>query len=402
MDMQSSTRPTPLKQLPRIQRRASAPAVLKAFLTPQFAECITKGDHVVNHKGMDIFVPDAIAYKQHTYRLIEEQNIRFKLTGLICKYIDPKTNAVVDIKIVPKSSIYKNLKKLSFQREAFVLNILKEKNMKKEGMHDLFIPSKANLKDMFNYYLVMESPRGMSLTEKINQVLYRPKPEQEQLYRIILSKCIPALEYLHSLGIIHCNIKPDNIYFDGKQIKISDFEFAYKEGYGQKIAGGSPDFTSPQVLKGMDFDSTIDAFSLGMSLLHACAFSNNMSVFSEDDPNYIQHRKGLTQDQIRKFLAGYSDVLVDLLSHVLTPAQDPSKRFSLAQMKAHSWFTEDSVTPLKAPTPHHLPLKIEESKTERVSSPILQNTENLTISTKKRPLPKTFSKNVSPAEWVLV
>ncbi|MGQ9857622.1 MAG: serine/threonine-protein kinase [Thermodesulfobacteriota bacterium] len=119
-------------------------------------------------------------------------------------------------------------------------------------------------------YIVMEYLRGRNLLERMEE----PLPIKEVL-RIALQIC-DALDYAHSQGVVHRDVKPDNIVImeDGR-VKIADFGIARMEDAEVALtrAGvlmGSPAYCAPEQLR--DFskvDGRADIFSLGV-ILYQC------------------------------------------------------------------------------------------------------------------------------------
>lgn len=81
-----------------------------------------------------------------------------------------------------------------------------------------------------------------------------------------------ALDYAHSLGIVHRDIKPSNILIDSaNRVKVADFGIAKMAGQSTELtmAGsvmGSPQYLSPEQIRGEDLDGRNDIFSLGVVL----------------------------------------------------------------------------------------------------------------------------------------
>ena len=83
-----------------------------------------------------------------------------------------------------------------------------------------------------------------------------------------------ALEYLHGIGLIHMDLKPDNIMFKSQELKeivLLDFGISniYKENEGTKIFGMTPDYCPPEI-KYHDLSyitPKADIFSFGMFLI---------------------------------------------------------------------------------------------------------------------------------------
>jgi eukaryotic-like serine/threonine-protein kinase len=101
-------------------------------------------------------------------------------------------------------------------------------------------------------------------------------------------KISDALEYIHGHGIIHRNLRPENILVGaGDQIKLVDFGMAAKEGSPRltftnlaQLLGGSP-YISPEELTGKRGDARSDIFALGMILYEMLT---GALPFPGDDP----------------------------------------------------------------------------------------------------------------------
>jgi serine/threonine-protein kinase len=121
------------------------------------------------------------------------------------------------------------------------------------------------------FYMVLEWVDGKLLRNVLHDAEGK-KLSQEQAIRLAL-RILEALEYLHSRGVTHRDLKPENIMIDEQdRIKLIDFGIGSLEGSRRLtytgITGvmGSPDYISPEQVKGKRGDSRCDLYSMGVIL----------------------------------------------------------------------------------------------------------------------------------------
>jgi serine/threonine-protein kinase len=118
-------------------------------------------------------------------------------------------------------------------------------------------------------YMVMEWVKGRLLRHLINE---QKKFPAERAVRILVP-ILNALEYIHTHGVVHRDLKPENIMIDSDdEIKLIDFGIAGKEGSRRltfaKLSQvmGTPDYISPEQVKGKRGDGRSDIYAAGVML----------------------------------------------------------------------------------------------------------------------------------------
>ena len=176
--------------------------------------------------------------------------------AVVYKGRDKQLEREVAIKVLPFS--------LSFDAE-FVERFQREARTAGKLEHPNIIPIYRVGKSGRVIYFVMKFIRGKSLSAVIEARGALPVPEAKRM----LIEAGRALGYAHKHGIVHRDIKPDNIMFDelGQAI-VADFGIA-KAQSGAKLTGtgmsiGTPHYMSPEQARAQNLDGRSDIYSLGV------------------------------------------------------------------------------------------------------------------------------------------
>lgn len=117
-------------------------------------------------------------------------------------------------------------------------------------------------------YMVMEWCEGRLLRDILNEGRIAP----DRAVRIILA-VLEALEYIHDNGVVHRDLKPENIMVDADDnVKLIDFGIAGDAAarrltYANLTAAlGSPNYISPEQVKGKRGDGRSDIYAMGVIL----------------------------------------------------------------------------------------------------------------------------------------
>ena len=123
-------------------------------------------------------------------------------------------------------------------------------------------------------YAVMEWVEGRPL----RHVIGRGQTIPAERATTIAVRVLEALEHMHSRGVAHRDMKPENIMVDDQdRIKLIDFGIASKAGARRLTFGklsqvmGTPDYISPEQVKGKRGDKRSDLYSLGVILYEMLA-----------------------------------------------------------------------------------------------------------------------------------
>ena len=142
-------------------------------------------------------------------------------------------------------------------------------------------------------YIVMEWVPGKLLRQIMSDTGKLP---QERAIHLVLQIC-QALEHIHSHGVIHRDLKPENIMVDDNDnIKIIDFGISANSGSRRITFAklndtmGTPDYISPEQVKGGRGDARSDIYALGVMLYEMLT---GVAPFTGDNPFAIMNDRVL-------------------------------------------------------------------------------------------------------------
>ncbi len=182
--------------------------------------------------------------------------------GMSAVYLgyDPRSQREVAIKILPPYYLHSPKFRERFEREALMIALLE---------HPAIVPVYDLGEDDGQPYIVMRYMSGGSLGDKLKK---GPLPLRECMEMYL--RLAPALDTAHARGVIHRDVKPDNLLFDKyDNVFLSDFGLArLRETIGfANISDGSimgtPAYMSPEQIQGeREIDGRSDIYSMGVVL----------------------------------------------------------------------------------------------------------------------------------------
>ncbi len=239
--------------------------------------------------------------------------------GRVYKVLDTKIGEKIALKLIRPEA---GLDRTSFERFSNELKLARK--IRHKNVCQMF--------DLGEYlgtsYITMEYVHGEDLRQLIRKV-GRLSPGQA----IAIARQVCAgLEEAHKLGVIHRDLKPQNIMLDDDgDARIMDFGIA-RSLSGKSITGagtfiGTPEYMSPEQVEGKGVDPKSDIYSLGVVLYEMVA---GRRPFDGETALSIAHKHRYeTPEDPRKLVADIPESLVRTILKCLE--KDKAARYASAQ-----------------------------------------------------------------------
>ncbi|MGO8758695.1 MAG: serine/threonine-protein kinase [Terracidiphilus sp.] len=178
-------------------------------------------------------------------------------------------------------------------------------------------------------YMVIEWVEGRLLRAILNE---QPKLPVDRAVALTLAIC-DALDTMHKHGVVHRDLKPENVMVcEGDRIKIIDFGIALKEDarrithVGLTPALGTPDYISPEQVRGQRGDQRSDIYSLGAIFYEMLT---GQPPFTGSNPLAVMNERLLNDPKpVRELNPEISPEIEEILFRALE--RDPRHRYSTA------------------------------------------------------------------------
>ncbi|XP_074039797.1 serine/threonine-protein kinase unc-51 isoform X6 [Leptinotarsa decemlineata] len=224
-----------------------------------------------------------------------------------------------------------------------------------------------------NVYLVMEYCNGGDLAD----YLAKKGTLDEETIRLFLVQLAGAIKALYAKGVVHRDLKPQNILLahdhkDPKpheiRLKIADFGFArfLQDGVMAATLCGSPMYMAPEVIMSLQYDAKADLWSLG-TIIFQCLVGK--APFQASTPQALKQLYEKNCNLSPKIPVKTSPELCDLLVGLLK--RNARERMNFETFFNHKFLKKASPprrSPSPLPVPSNIPTYVEpsrESSTER-------------------------------------
>lgn len=197
------------------------------------------------------------------------------------------------------------------------------------------------------YFIFLELATGREVFDWILDQGYYSERDTSNVMRQVLE----AVAYLHSLKIVHRNLKLENlVYFNRlkhSKIVISDFQLAKLENGLIKDPCGTPEYLAPEVVGRQRYGRPVDCWAIGVIMY--ILLSGNPPFYDDGDEDECDRDKNL----FLKILSGdyefdspywddISDSAKTLVASLMEVEQD--QRLTAQEAIAHEWISGNAAS----------------------------------------------------------
>jgi serine/threonine protein kinase len=201
----------------------------------------------------------------------------------------------------------------------------------KKLKHPNIIQLKGTFEDSETIFLVLEYIPGKDCSKFFKTVL----PSKAQV-KFIMKQLVEAVMYCHQQGIVHRDIKLENILIDHDyKIKLTDFGLCGIKTNSDDIFSqslGTVRYTAPEMLAGNGYNESIDIWGIGVVLF---------TLLTGSYPFDASEKENIFK-RIKEKPIHYSKYELDRKEVKLLRAlleKDPEKRIEIEDILSHPFFT---------------------------------------------------------------
>lgn len=243
-------------------------------------------------------------------------------TALVFAGYQPRLRRSVAIKMLKHTMVFDVDFADHFAKEATLIAQLEHPNIARVFDHENAYATQ---------FIIMELVPGVTLTE-----LMRAQPRQDEAaVRRVVLQLADALGYAHRKGIVHRDVKPDNVMVaPGQPIKLMDFGIArpMAEGTTDEAIIGTMPYMAPEQARPGPVDGRADLYALGMMAYEL--LTDDAPFADEDAVDCLEKRLSAPPPDVHAHRPGVSAVMAEFVRRACAPKVED--RFAdCAEISAH-------------------------------------------------------------------
>lgn len=258
---------------------------------------------------------------QRDYKLCEE--IGRGRFGTVFRCYSSDSGESFACKSINKSLLSDSIDRECLEKEAKIMNLV--------SGHPNIVEIHGVYEDDDYIHMVLELCDSPDLYDRVSSRVF-----DEHEAAKVMSPLMEAIRCCHVRGVVHRDVKPDNVLFDRRnRLKLADFGSAEFAREGERMSGlvGTPYYVAPEVIAGRDYNAKVDVWSAGVILY---------IMLAGIPPFYGESATEIFEAVLRcnlrfptRLFHSVSPAAKDLLRKML--CKDVSRRFSAEQVLRHPW-----------------------------------------------------------------
>uniref|UniRef100_A0A915C9X9 protein kinase C n=1 Tax=Parascaris univalens TaxID=6257 RepID=A0A915C9X9_PARUN len=262
------------------------------------------------------------------YQVLSDKTLGSGQFGTVYGGVHRQSGREVAVKVIAKD-------RFSKKSSAGVETLRSEVAILQAISHSGIIRLESMFETKDKIFVVMEKMNGDMLEMILSQAAGRL---DERTTKFLIMQILCSLRYLHSKGIAHCDLKPENVLLSDlvtafPQTKLCDFGYARFIGDAQfrKTIVGTPAYLAPEVLQKRGYNKSLDMWSVGV-IIYVTLSGTFPFNDGEEISEQIQNAAFMFPAEPWKEI---SRSAIDLIQRLLKV--EIEERLTIDECMAHEW-----------------------------------------------------------------